>query len=908
MKRGAGQAGRIFGEALHQLGRIAMLAILLLLLGICVLGFRLSQGPLQIPFLAGKLATAVSGKGITVQMREADLAWAGYTKGGGVPLYLRLAGITVQNAEGVTLATIPAARLVFEPIALFGHGAPILVRGAGARFAGSDVAVGLQAAMRLSAGFKLSRGDFAVTLGPGRLGAGAASLPIRAGGFRLRITPRTALLSDGVLHLAPEGQSAPVIRFSGAGARHNGWTGQVSASADLVAAADLAAYWPAPLLAQTRAWVTQNITAGSARNAAFSFQFAAPDNLANLRLTGVHGGFAGVGIRLNWIPGAQPISRVDGRFDVLDADNARVTVQSAELGGLRLGPGRMDITGMSHPRQTGLLHVAAAGSVPAALAVLNAPPLSLLHAAPPELAGATGDFTAAIDASIPFLDKLPIQKVGLHVTAALHGMSVATPIAGLGFTQGEGKLDATVQTLALSADADLAGQPAQLNVTADPFGSATPLQVTLASRAGPALLHSLGLDTAGGFLAPVTVPVPFTLHLSGSGGSEQASLAVDLTQPALASPEFGWRKPPDTPATLNLVATVQGKTLQSLDSLAADGPDLHVAGTQQGGRFVLSALDIGRTRAQGSVTPPADGNGTWNAALSGTELDLRPLGQARAASRSMPAPPPSASPASAPSGPHWRATLAFKRLDLAAAPAPALRGLQMSVAGQGSQLEQARGRAGGSSLRLTPAPDGVERLALAATDAGLLLRELALYQGLEGGALTLDARFGAGKPASGTLTLRKFRVLDAPVFTKILQGLTVYGAAAAASGPGLSFDRAVVPFELAGGTLELRGARAYSPSLGFTASGPISLQRGDARLAATIVPAYAINALPGKIPVLGQLFTAEKGGGLFAVRAEITGPLNNPKVSVNPLSAFTPGVARDVFGMAGAAKPPEPGK
>jgi hypothetical protein len=62
-----------------------------------------------------------------------------------------------------------------------------------------------------------------------------------------------------------------------------------------------------------------------------------------------------------------------------------------------------------------------------------------------------------------------------------------------------------------------------------------------------------------------------------------------------------------------------------------------------------------------------------------------------------------------------------------------------------------------------------------------------------------------------------------------------------------------------------------------------------------------VNALLGKIPVIGHLFTAEKGGGLFAVRAKITGKLTNPNVSVNPLSALTPGVFRDVFGMGGAA-------
>jgi hypothetical protein len=78
---------------------------------------------------------------------------------------------------------------------------------------------------------------------------------------------------------------------------------------------------------------------------------------------------------------------------------------------------------------------------------------------------------------------------------------------------------------------------------------------------------------------------------------------------------------------------------------------------------------------------------------------------------------------------------------------------------------------------------------------------------------------------------------------------------------------------------------------------------GQTDLATTIVPAYALNAFLGKIPVFGRLFSPEKGGGLIAVRAKITGQLMAPKVSVNPLSALTPGFLRDVFGVGQAAKP-----
>ena len=53
----------------------------------------------------------------------------------------------------------------------------------------------------------------------------------------------------------------------------------------------------------------------------------------------------------------------------------------------------------------------------------------------------------------------------------------------------------------------------------------------------------------------------------------------------------------------------------------------------------------------------------------------------------------------------------------------------------------------------------------------------------------------------------------------------------------------------------------------------------------------------GRIPVIGGLFSAERGGGLVAVNYGYRGPLANPTVAVNPLSALTPGFLRGLFKM-----------
>ena len=103
---------------------------------------------------------------------------------------------------------------------------------------------------------------------------------------------------------------------------------------------------------------------------------------------------------------------------------------------------------------------------------------------------------------------------------------------------------------------------------------------------------------------------------------------------------------------------------------------------------------------------------------------------------------------------------------------------------------------------------------------------------------------------------------------------------------------------------DLRDARAFSSSLGMTAKGRLDLARNTVDMEGTIVPAYFFNSLLWHIPLLGKLFSPEKGGGVFAATYTLRGGLDNPRVAVNPLAALTPGFLRGVFGLFEGSKPP----
>ena len=145
-------------------------------------------------------------------------------------------------------------------------------------------------------------------------------------------------------------------------------------------------------------------------------------------------------------------------------------------------------------------------------------------------------------------------------------------------------------------------------------------------------------------------------------------------------------------------------------------------------------------------------------------------------------------------------------------------------------------------------------------------------------------------------------MVNAPVLARLLSIMALTGILDALEGGGLAFSDLSAPFELQQGTLEIREARASGTTMGFTANGKIFQHADVVDLKGTVIPAYALNSVFGRIPLLGDLFTGgEKGGGIFAAAYTMTGPIEEPVVSVNPLSALTPGFLRNVFGIIGNA-------
>ncbi len=131
---------------------------------------------------------------------------------------------------------------------------------------------------------------------------------------------------------------------------------------DQVAFADLRVLWPEGAGGNARNWVTQNITAGTARDARIEARLESAEDFSGVVLTGATGTVAGDGLTVYWLRPVPPIERARATLRIVDPDTLEITAESGQQhpetahgDPLTIRGGRIRITGLEHPDQVGAI-------------------------------------------------------------------------------------------------------------------------------------------------------------------------------------------------------------------------------------------------------------------------------------------------------------------------------------------------------------------------------------------------------------------------------------------------------------------------------------------------------------------------------------------------------------------------
>jgi|GEM_PF-5683020 len=184
-------------------------------------------------------------------------------------------------------------------------------------------------------------------------------------------------------------------------------------------------------------------------------------------------------------------------------------------------------------------------------------------------------------------------------------------------------------------------------------------------------------------------------------------------------------------------------------------------------------------------------------------------------------------------------------------------------------------------------------------DTGILLNSLGLSNHIKHGNLKITAEKSKNHAIprwQGDLELEKFSIRNVHGFARLVAAVFPTGLMDLKSKDGLGFNFLKTHFYYTPSKLMVTSGHAYGHSLGLTFKGDIILTQPLLfNITGSIIPAYFLNSLLSKIPLVGDLLLGGKHEGLFAAAFNYKGPLDQARIKINPLSTLTPGFLRQLF-------------
>ncbi|MHA6323589.1 YhdP family protein [Roseivivax sp. CAU 1753] len=707
-----------------------------------------------------------------------------------------------------------------------------------------------------------------------------APLEIAEAEADLRLTLDPFTLELGRLRIVDD---AIPLRASGrVSAGAEGWQVALDATVARTDPATVARYWPGMLASKTRTWFTDNVLAGQVRDARISVRLAPgarqPDRHIDLRFEGAEVRFA------RTLP---PIVGADGQLvianDRLSVMLERGVAVPSEGGAIDLSGSEFVIPDARIRPALGEIGLRTRSTVTAVLAFLDAEPLRVMQRAKRPVTLVEGQLTAQGRITLPLKRGLKLPDLTIDVAGIVEEASSDVVVPGRMLTADRLAVAAGETWLEVSGDAALSGVPVSGTFRL-PFGVGVtePARLSAQVQLSDAAARAFGIALPRGMVQG-SGPGRFELDLP-RGGRPAFTLRSDLAGLALAIPAVGWRL--GTRQTGSFALSGRLGTPLVLDGLSLSGAGLTASGnvalTPAGGfaRLDLPQVSLGGW-FDGAVTLAARGAGRVPAiTVTGGRLDLRRATFGTNGSGGDGGGGGGAIPLS----------VALDQLTVTEGIVfEGLRG-DFQVAGglNGTFQTGLRGRSVALTGIAVPRNGGTA-IRLQSDNAGAVLEATGLFRNVDDGSmdLSLVPVRGVQGTYDGRVSVRDARLRDAPALGAMLDAVSIVGILDQLEGPGIFFSEVEAEFRLTPAQLILRRSSATGPSMGISMDGYINLASKTLDLQGVFSPIYFLNAV-------GEVLT-RRGEGLFGFNFTINGTADQPRVAVNPLSVFTPGMFREIF-------------
>jgi len=667
-----------------------------------------------------------------------------------------------------------------------------------------------------------------------------------------------------------------------------------------VSAANIHLLWPPGLSPQSREWVTANITAGNVPLADAHVNIAFGD-LAKLNLPkeAVSGSITLDNAKIRYLPDHPEVSNVKGVVHV-DAVSLEADIASGDyMKDTKLTGGKLVIDDLNADNPYIKVNFTAETSAKDMVHVLALP--RLRHAAKLGLDAEKASGTIKGSAMLGFNFFAPKDSKGTEADVDYDISGDLTNVTQPGFM---GKFDIE------NANGSMTVKNAGLEFK----GKAVVNGVSVADSDVTYLFKpENGFDTFIDVAASAPVEslprfgypaFPFLHGVLGikakvkqGEGKELSQAVFDLTQASLTLDALKWTKPDKEPATLEMTAEKKDSAV-TLPAIHLKGRDMEAVGMGQLNKdlsdiqaLTLTKLAYGKTDIDSLIYQAIPGGGKFD--IHGKSADVAAWVDN-----------PGDTSENRFSFEHFPALLL--KADIAHMTLGKDRELSNIKADVNCDVKMCNS-ANVSGLtvdnkpfafRILRNPKGQRQVSLHAESAGAFLKAVNVFDGMEGGDLTLTGNYDdshANSVLKGRADINEHTVKNAPILAKILSLASLTGFFDTLSGDGIHFDRLTMPFMLTQDVITIEDGKTHGDAMGMTIEGTITFPKRALDLQGTIIPSYTLNNVLGKVPLVGHMLTGGEGGGVFAARYSVKGQSDKPDVSVNPLSILTPGFLRGVF-------------
>lgn len=693
------------------------------------------------------------------------------------------------------------------------------------------------------------------------------------------------------------GESAVVVRGEGGGlddGRELDFS--LTAEARGILLRELQHLWPLGLAPVPRDWVTRNIKVGKVPYADLNIKGRIIDPFHDLQLTleRLDGKIDIAGAGVDYLKGMPHATNVSGQA-LYDQKNFHILVQKGECHGQKITKGDILITKMDERDQDIAIDLNLEGNFRNALELIDFEPLRYASEMKLKTDTAQGYSKTHLKLDFPLETTVTLKQVKVDIKSILQHVRFEAPIQILPINISAGDFSIVVNQdrLLLKGDSMLNQSKAHITWQRNFLASNTlknKLEVMCDFDAK--LWAHLGLEKIGTFEG--TSP----LHLVYDDFTNSANLHLKMNTAPVYMRVFGVSKEKGVPGHVAVGALFkQGQLslIKQFECVAGDTIALHGSAEFMSGQVLPNKINVDSFKLGKTKIKPKfklKKNKTYQLTIDGGILDLESiLDQLEQDTNAQ----------------NFKENFdANVKLDelyiLGERP---LKKVELKMSMVDGLVRQLNMR-GYFSITQTPRalfviinePNPRERVFEMTTNHfGELMQSLGISDRLLRGRLAIKATHD-NQPKStwnGRFKIYDFNLKDPPVLGQLLSLAFPTDFMDLLSDKGMPFSSFSARFKYKPDGLVITDGRAKGSSLGLTVSGNIATKTKELKLHGTVIPAYFLNTLIAKIPLLGEVITGGKDEGLFGVTYTITGVYEKPDIQVNPLSAFAPGLIRKIF-------------